>query len=490
MHTTSARAATALLSVLFLGAALPAQTPDSPSTPAAVSKVRIVRLSEMKGTVQVDRGAGNGYEAAMTNLPIVEGSWLQTGEGVAEVEFEDNSTVRLTPGSIVKFGELDRLATGATVSSIDVLKGTVYASLVKEKSANQFNLVFGQQKIALAPGTHVRLDMEQNNAQLAVLDGTVSVNGPSGAIEVPHKKTVTLALAGTSEPIVDKKVAEEATDAWDQNSAAYHARVSMVSALNGSPYSYGLNDLSYYGSFADMGGCGMMWRPYFASAAWDPFSNGAYAWYPGAGYSWVSPYPWAWTPYHSGMWSFCPGMGWGWQPGGAWYGLANTTATGPVGVRSTGTAGGLPHPPAPPHRGQPTLVAVNAKPLVASQLTSASSFEFRKDSAGLGIPRDELGKLDKLSREADEHGMARTQVYMSVAPSALEHGRLGASAVATASMHRGSAPSFNGGSSASGRGGYSGGQSSSISASNSSVSSVSSASHASVGSSGGGARGH
>jgi len=486
MSTTSARAATAFLSILFLSAALPAQTPDSPSTPAAVSKVRIVRLSEMKGTVQVDRGTGNGYEAAMTNLPIVEGSWLLTGEGVAEVEFEDNSTVRLAPSSIVKFGELDRLATGATVSSIDVLKGTVYASLVKEKSANQFNLVFGDQKVALAPGTHVRLDMQPSNAELAVLDGTVSVNGPSGAIEVPHKKTVTLALAGTSEPTVEKKVAEEPTDAWDQNSAAYHARVSMVSALNGTPYSYGLNDLSYYGNFMDAGGCGTMWRPYFASAAWDPYSNGAYAWYPGAGYSWVSPYPWAWTPYHSGSWSFCPGMGWGWQPGGAWYGLANATATGPVGVRNAGGTGGLPHPPAPPHRGQPTMVAVNSKPLVASQLTSSSSFEFRKDSAGLGIPRNELGKLDKMSREADQHGMARTQVYMTVAPSAMEHGRLAPSAAASASMHRGSAPVFNGGSSGSARGGYSGGQSSSISASSASMSS---AAHASAASSGG-ARGH
>ena len=33
----------------------------------------------------------------MANLPIVEKSRLQTGMGVAEVEFEDNSTLRLAP---------------------------------------------------------------------------------------------------------------------------------------------------------------------------------------------------------------------------------------------------------------------------------------------------------------------------------------------------------------------------------------------------------
>ena len=74
-----------------------------------------------------------------------------------------------------------------------------------------------------------------------------------------------------------------------------------------------------------------MWRPYFASAAWDPYSNGVWAWYQGAGYSWVSPYPWGWTPYHFGSWSYCSGAGWGWQPGGSWNGLNNVIAVVPTG---------------------------------------------------------------------------------------------------------------------------------------------------------------
>ena len=70
-----------------------------------------------------------------------------------------------------------------------------------------------------------------------------------------------------------------------------------------------------------------MWRPYFASASWNPYGSGLWAWYPSAGYSWVSPYPWGWTPYHYGSWSFCSGTGWGWTPGGSWMGLSNVPGT-------------------------------------------------------------------------------------------------------------------------------------------------------------------
>ena len=36
---------------------------------------------------------------------------------------------------------------------------------------------------------------------------------------------------------------------------------------------------------------------------------------------------------------------------------------------------------------------------------------FRKDSAGLGVPRGSLGKLNSFSGQAVQHGMAQTSVY-------------------------------------------------------------------------------
>lgn len=435
LKISAAHLATASLSLLLVVPPLAAQSgiqsgsEASPSLQASgetapsapVSKIRIVRLSQVKGEVQFDSGAGRGFEPATANLPVVEDNRLQTGKGVAEVEFEDNSSLRLAPDSIVEFPKLERLANGATLSSIRLVKGMAYVSLMKTRG-NEFNLLFGQQSLALPPSAHVRLQLDGSDAKLAVLGGDVSVESPTGTVVIPHKKTVTFSMLGSSEPTVAKDIAADPFDTWDHSEVDYHDRSANVSAFNSTPYAYGLNDMSYYGDFADLGGCGMMWRPYFASAAWSPYSNGAWAWYGGgAGYSWVSPYPWGWTPYHFGSWSFCPGIGYGWMPGGGggWMGLNN--AAGFAGFRGPGT---IPRVPVhPPRLGEPGLMMVNQRPLVQSGLTSSKSFVFRKDSAGLGIPRDELGKLRGFSERADSRGSAHASVYIEAPASVRANGR-------------------------------------------------------------------
>lgn len=434
MTKFSAPAGTVLLSFLFLATTLPAQNEDAAPQAAGTSKVRIVRLSEVKGDVLLDRHNGRGFEHAMANLPIVEQSRLQTGTGAAEVEFEDNSTLRLAPDSLVEFPRLERMASGATASTVHLVKGMAYVSLVKT-AGNQFELLFGQRSLPLPPASHVRLQLEGTEAKLAVLDGALKIDSPSGTMDVPKKKTVTFPLENEAQPTVSREIASEAFDSWDQTSTGYHARTASLMSSNNSPYAYGVNDMAYYGTFMDAGGCGSMWRPYFASAGWNPYSNGAYAWYQGAGYSWVSPYPWGWTPYHYGSWSYCDGTGWGWQPGGTWNGLNNTLSM------MSRLGSGMPLVPVhPPKAGEPALTPVNLKPLVKSEMTSAESFEFRKDSAGLGIPRDGMGKLEKLSRQSLEHGTARTPIFMSAPASANYNGRVNGATLAATSIHRGYAP--------------------------------------------------
>ncbi len=469
MPTIPAPLATASLSILLLAVTLPAQTADQATSPAGTSKIRIVRLSEVKGAVQLDRNTGRGFEPAIANMPIVEQSRLQTDVGVAEVEFEDNSTLRLAPNSVVEFPQLVRLAAGTTASTVHLVSGTAYVSLVKSKG-NEFNLLFGEKKLQLQPATHIRLQLQGTEATVAVLDGTLRIDRPTGSLDIPHKKTVTFNLLHDSEPTVAKDIPPDAFDTWDKNAASYHARTATLSAFGSSPYAYGLNDMMYYGSFVNAAGCGSMWRPYFASASWDPYSNGAMAYYPGAGYSWVSPYPWGWTPYHYGNWAFCQGAGWGWQPGGSWSGLNNiATLTSPNGTSSPGSPlRRLPVSPVlPPKGGQPTMLTVNSRPLVKSEVGSPESFVFRKDSAGLGIPRDGFGKLNGLSQRAVSHGTATTSIYMSGPTSPGANGRpVGNSTnIAATSIHRGSPPASStnmgssGGSSASRSGSMSGGMS-------------------------------
>ncbi len=399
-----------------------------------------MRLSEVKGAVQMDRDIGRGFEPAIANMPVVEKSRLRTAEGVAEVEFEDNSSLRLAPNSEVEFTQLERAASGATLSSVHVLKGTVYASMMKT-TGNDFNLQFGERTLALPPATHIRLDLEDNAAKVAVLDGSLRIQDAEGTEDVSKKKTITFALEQQNPPEVARDIADAPFDAWDKQSTEYHARPASSSAFGNSPYAYGLNDMMYYGSFVNTAACGSMWRPYFTSAAWDPYSNGSWALYQGAGYSWVSPYPWGWTPYHSGNWAFCPGTGWGWTPGGAWSGLNNTAML----LNRPGTpkdSGPRPAPIHPPSVGEPAMVAVNTRPLVHSGVATRDAFLFQRDSAGLGIPRDTLGRLDKVSRQADQKGFAQAPIYITGARP-VAGGMRPSSTMAPPTIHRGYAPGID-----------------------------------------------
>ena len=443
MKTTSGISTAAILALMLVGLSSQAQeavgsanTSSNDASPAAGSetanttsgnsKVRIVRLSEVKGEVQLDRNAGRGFESAMANLPVTEGAKLRTGNGVAEVEFEDNSTVRVGQNSLVQFPRLELLPSGAKSSAVNVLQGMVYVNLMNTKG-NEFAVAFGQEKLNLPPDSHVRLQLTPSEASLAVLHGEALVQDPSGSTAVGKNKTMTFNLASQSPPVIAKSVAQEPLDSWDNDAVQYHKSYANASSFGNSPYSYGINDMNYYGSFVNAGGCGSMWRPYFTSASWDPFGNGAWAYYPSAGYSWVSPYPWGWTPYHSGSWAFCQGLGWGWQPGGPWVGLANNSFV---------SAG--PNHPRPPSRaplaGESALVQVNHQPLAASGLGGHDTFVFRKDSAGLGVPRGTLGNLHSYSGQAMQHGMATTNVfYSSQRGSAEGEGRMASAPARSAS---------------------------------------------------------
>ena len=366
---------------------------------SGVSQVRIVRLSQVRGVAQMDRNTGRGFETAFANVPVVAGSRLRTAAGVAEVEFEDNSSLRLAPDSEVRFTELSRTAGGGTITVVSVVKGLAYVAMEKTRG-NQFTVMDGAARVVLSPGTHLRLDATKPEAQLALFEGAAQLQMNGATTDVGKRETVD--LNPTAQTISAARHGTEETDfdAWDKQEATYHKQKASLAGSGGLGL-YGANDLNYYGSFANMPGCGSAWRPYFASAAWDPFASGVWAWYPNAGYSWVSPYPWGWLPYHSGSWVSCGAAGWGWQPGGQWFGLNNAVA-----MR---IARHPLHPvPEPPTRNASTLVPVNMKALTVSGAAAEQAFTFRRDSAGLGVPRTTFGNLHGVSTSVERHGVARS----------------------------------------------------------------------------------
>jgi len=374
----------AMSSGLFLALAV--------SSAFAESHVRIVRLSEVQGTVQVDRGSGQGYEKAFLNMPVVQDMKVATkGDGRAEVEFEDGSTLRLTSDTTVAFSTLSLQDSGARVSNLTLLQGLAYVDYAAKHKDDTFTLAFQNEKIQPKEAARFRVDLEDTNAAVAVFNGEVKINGPSGEVELSKSRTATFDFAAEDKYTIAKNIEQNPFDAWDKQQSKYQREYASKGSYNDYPYGYGVSDLNYYGNYYNIPGYGMMWQPYFAGAGWDPFAYGSWMFYPGFGYTWVSGYPWGWMPFRYGSWNFVPGYGWMWAPGGfgTWY---------PVPVLTNPPQ--RYKPPVPPASGTATVTVrqPTATSSVPRRLTIANG------SAGIGVPRGSVNNLARFSHEALQNG--------------------------------------------------------------------------------------
>jgi hypothetical protein len=139
----------------------------------------------------------------------------------------------------------------------------MYVSLTNTKG-NEFVIKAGSASITPAPSSHLRLEVNGPKLILAVFSGSVQVLGSSGSTLVGKKQTITLDV---NQGQVSQNVAKEQYDGWDEDAVRYHDQYTKGNALTSSPYTYGVSDLNYYGSFSNIGKCGIMWQPYFVSAA-------------------------------------------------------------------------------------------------------------------------------------------------------------------------------------------------------------------------------
>jgi hypothetical protein len=357
----------------------------------ADSQVRIVRLSDVQGTVQIDKNSGLGFERAFDNLPIVQGTELRTlDNGRAEVEFEDGSTLRITPNTTVVFSALSLSDAGNRASSVNLVQGRAYVNWLG-KSGDEFTLSFSGEKVDLLEAAHFRVSNSSSTAELASFKNAVEVTGPSGAVKVEKNKEVAFDPNDNDKATVAKDFKSDSYDQWDEQAGEYHQQYSKN---NSAPYGYGASDLSYYGAYSSVPGYGQLWQPYFAGAGWDPFMDGAWSWYPGMGFLWASAYPWGWMPYYYGNWVYAPGYGWGWQPGGwnTWHG----------GIHYVGATASSFHAPVPPVGTVNSAIVGRAG--TSAESSSETKLVMNARSAGLGIPRGSYDDLRHYNKEIAKTG--------------------------------------------------------------------------------------
>lgn len=402
----------------------------------ADSQARIVRLSDVQGQVQIDKNTGLGFEHAFVNLPITQGVKLSVGNnGRAEIEFEDGSSVRLTPNTTVEVSKLGLSDSGKRMSEMNLVEGMTYVNWLGKDS---LKMNFSRESIALDRSAHFRVDTSTESANLAVFKGEVNVEGPAGKTVVEKKKTATFDAADNDKVAMTNKVTEAPLDSWDKEAVSYH---DQYARNNSTPYGYGFSDLNYYGAFSTVPGYGLMWQPYFTGVGWDPFMDGAWGFYPGFGYMYASSYPWGWMPYRYGNWMFVPSFGWMWQPGAwnTWVGVPRYTATTLTHVTAL----------TPPAAGTVKTVVVGRGATAAAM--QPSRMTLTAGTAGLGVPRGSLSNLNHLNHEVVKNGSAQVRPapqFSATAPSrssgfsAPQHGSMSSAPMAhTSSSGRAAAPS-------------------------------------------------
>ena len=288
----------------------------------ATSHVRIVRLSYEDGKVQMSRGTGQGLERAILNSPVVEGSSLVTGgDGLAEVEFENNSVVRLGEATDVRFTQLLINDAGEMINEVELVRGTMYFDTRSGKN-NIYRVIAADRSFVVQRNSLVRFMMNGDQAEVAVVHGASQLASNADLVKIKKGETLTLDSTNPAGFTMAKGVDNLPLDRWNSERSAYQT----VYAYNNTGYGsygspalagYGFQDLAYYGGFFNAPGYGLVWQPYGASSwiGWDPYISGAWAFTPGFGYAWASAYPWGWLPYHYGAWGFTPGIGWFWAPG-------------------------------------------------------------------------------------------------------------------------------------------------------------------------------
>jgi FecR protein len=406
---------------------------------SAESKARIVRLSAVQGTVQIDRGTGDGFDRAFENLPVIEGVKVKTGkDGRTEVEFEDGSALRLAPGSEVNFTRLALGEDGQKLDTVQLVSGTVYANLYmkdargKDNAGDQFLLNFAHESVTPTGAAHFRVALVgTSKATVAVFKGKLSATGPSGQFDVAEKHSATINFAKDDVEKTDASTLDHAdkeranndssqkdsfviarnydddpSDSWDHQQSDYHDRYASTSSSTAlsSPYSYGMSDLNYYGNFMMLPGYGTVWQPYLAGANWNPFMDGGWSFYPGAGYMFVSGYPWGWMPYLYGSWLVAPGYGWVWEPGN-WnsYSVFPRVANAPAGMIL----------PTAPTSGHQTVMV--GRGLAADPADGAPGrLTISPNSAGFGVPRGSVKHLDQVAKNVNR--TARPVVVSTVRP--------------------------------------------------------------------------
>ncbi len=220
----------------------------------------IVRLSYVQGDVRFSRedyGPHQLWEQAAENLPILQGWSMVTGNGRAEIEFEDGSVLYLAENSALQFETLITTR-GVPFTQVGLITGTATVS---------FHPVRKEVFRIATPTDTLQLDAADLSRVDSYLDAAVGTVQGKDKIEVTKWSRGKVLYHGYGPPVqVGKSASSEGPVDWDKWVAARvkQREEDTAAALQASglvSFIPGLTDLYTGGTFSPCAPFGVCWEP-------------------------------------------------------------------------------------------------------------------------------------------------------------------------------------------------------------------------------------
>jgi hypothetical protein len=278
------------------------------------SYARVVRLSQVDGSVSIAHAGESYWQPALANMPIQDGDTLASASGFAEVEFESGCIAYLAADSTLQFTRLS-LENGGRITEMTLTQGTA-SFYANPASQDSFAASTPDLSVAVPDKSEFRMDITTAGSAVSVYQGAVSVSSSAGTSSLAKGQTLTFRAEDNQGASLSKNLGPDAFDRWvDGQTQQFREASNDTQSYLGSPFSYGLADLDGYGTWLDCAGIGTCWAPLGIGAGWVPYADGFWSPFDGLGMTWISYEPWGWMPYHFGSWSMSPMYGWVWAPG-------------------------------------------------------------------------------------------------------------------------------------------------------------------------------
>ena len=289
------------------------------------------RIQRVDGQVALtDSVNTNDWRVAGMNEPFSVGDRIYTRENSrASLAFNSRNYAQLNPNTaldaIVLTDDRTQLALRDGSAMFDV--GYLPSGGLYEVGTPYGAVDFNQ------PGLYY-VDVSRGNAMISVLNGLAQVVGLAGSGQVSKGEMLTLLGTTAAQSLLSRMDGRNAGYLVDnyyryQYPNYYDGRYVSYDTYLADPYYFdpyrsdvsyryvtyvapGINDLSYYGDWQDVGNYGYCWSPRVASG-WTPYSDGYWMNDYPYGPTWVSAEPWGYAPYHYGRWAFVNDR-WYWIP--------------------------------------------------------------------------------------------------------------------------------------------------------------------------------